>query len=113
MPKSINSKRLGFSYSFSSFNKNKIVCPETVFEEDRGLFRAEDWYYAGPYDMFKNLVVWADDPITSIQTIINNPWIIELGDRVKNTHVWQAILTGDAGENIFLRDEIKWKLITY
>jgi hypothetical protein len=63
--------------------------------------------------MFKNLVVWADDPITSIQSIINNPWIMELGDRVKNTHVWQAILTGDAGENIFLRDEIKWKLLTY
>ena len=56
--------------------------------------------------MFKNLVVWADDPITSIQSIINNPWIMELGDRVKNTHVWQAILTGDAGENIFLRSEL-------
>jgi hypothetical protein len=38
---------------------------------------------------------------------------MELGDRVNNTHVWQAILTGDAGENIFLRDEIKWKLLTY
>ena len=93
------------------FQKGKIHCPEISFDDN--IFRAEDWYYAGPYDMFKNLVVWADDPITSIQSIINNPWIMELGDRVKNTHVWQAILTGDAGENIFLRDEIKWKLLTY
>jgi hypothetical protein len=94
------------------FQEGKIHCPEISFDDD--CFRAEDWYYAGPYEMFKNLLPWADDPLTSIESIQENPWLMELGERrVKNTHIWQAILTGDAGENIFLRDEIEWKLLTY
>ena len=40
--------------------KRQNTLSEISFDDN--IFRAEDWYYAGPHDMFKNLVVWADDP---------------------------------------------------
>ena len=94
--------------------EGKIFCPSVSFEESTNSYRAEDWYYAGPYDLFKNLLVWADDPINCMASLYNNPWIIELGDeKIRNTHVWQAILTGDQGKDIYVGDEIKWKLLNY
>ena len=96
-----------------TFNKNKIVCPETVFEEDRGLFRAEDWYYAGPTDMFKNLLEFADDPLSAIKKLDDNVWLTSNIDKIRNTHIWQAILTGADGADVFEGDKIKWKLPNY
>ena len=64
--------------------------------------------------MFKNLLVWANLPLSSMKSLYNNPWIIELDDeKIRNTHIWQAILTGDQGKGIFVGDEIKWKLLNY
>jgi hypothetical protein len=96
-----------------TFNENKIVCPETVFEEDRGLFRAEDWYYAGPTNMFKNLLAFASDPLIAIKQLDENKWISENIEKIRNTHIWQAILTGAAGEDVFQGDKITWKLLHY
>ena len=94
--------------------QGKIHCPNVTFEESTNSYRAEDWYYAGPYEMFKGLIPWADDPVASIKSLYTNPWIQELGDdKIRNPHIWQAILTGDHGNGIFLGDEIKWKLLNY
>jgi len=93
--------------------RNKIYCPEAIFEDSRQLFRAEDWYYAGSTNMFENLIPFANDPLTAITNLYENKWLKENMDKIRNTHIWQALLTGGDGANVFQGDDITWKLPHY
>jgi len=92
---------------------NKILCDQTRISE-AGYFTTQDWFYAGKTELFNNLKLFADDFESYFDNNIESKeWHKKLIDEgnLRNSHIWQGLLTNDLGENAFIETAQKWKLL--
>jgi len=92
---------------------NKILCQQVALRNEV-TFTAEDWFYAGAANNFSNLTLFATDPLSYIRdTEFGGQWFKDLREsgQARNSHIWQALITGGSGEGQFIDDGVEWKLL--
>jgi len=94
---------------------NNQILTEGIRMRNGKTFTAEDWFFAGNTNLFTNLIEFADDPLRQItDPQFGGEWFINLRaeNEVRNSHIWQALITGGSGEGTFTHDSrVNWKLL--
>ena len=93
--------------------KNKILCDD-VRINDEGFYTTQDWYYAGSAEAFSNLKTFVDDFELYFQNNLEQAdWFTKLleGGNLRNSHIWQGLITKSLGEDKFFHTAQGWKLL--
>jgi hypothetical protein len=92
---------------------NKILCDTTRVSEE-GYFTTQDWFYAGRTELFDNLKLFSEDFENYYDNNIESlEWyskLLETGS-LRNSHIWQALISNGFGENLFVETKQSWKLL--